>query len=178
MPCCIKAGSVAGPSRIAYSKVNNYSCPLSLNYPEKQAKHSLIYALLLALQENDHMTKVEMFLCAACNVFLTSSASSVQAHITSQDHLSNIKVTRPIRGLISVFNTGPIKERSRDWMAVLLKEFGVRQRRNCLDKAEAMMKELQPQFEHFLKVFCNKLRSHLVIISWLFIKLIVSLHLN
>lgn len=33
-----------------------------------------------------------------------------------------------------------------------LQGFHVRQRRSCLDKAETMMKELKPQFEHFLKV--------------------------
>lgn len=31
----------------------------------------------------------------------------------------------------------------------------MQQRRACLDKAENMMKELKPQFEHFLKVFCD-----------------------
>ncbi len=29
----------------------------------------------------------------------------------------------------------------------------MQQRRTCLDKADTMMKELKPQFEHFLKVF-------------------------
>lgn len=31
----------------------------------------------------------------------------------------------------------------------------MQQRRACLAKAENMMKKLKPQFEHFLKVFCN-----------------------
>ncbi|KAM7400964.1 hypothetical protein PAMA_005252 [Pampus argenteus] len=76
---------------------------------------------LEALQENDHMTKVEMFHCASCQVFIPTSVSSVQSHITSQEHLSNAK------------------------------EFEVQQRHTCLDKAETMMTELKPQFEHFLK---------------------------
>lgn len=48
--------------------------------------------VLAALQENDHMTKVEMFHCAACNVLVSTSAASVQTHITSQEHLFNTKV--------------------------------------------------------------------------------------
>lgn len=39
------------------------------------------------------MTKVEMFHCAACDVFVSTSALSVQTHITSKDHLSKTKVT-------------------------------------------------------------------------------------
>lgn len=42
-----------------------------------------------------------------------------------------------------------------DWMIDFLKEFEVQQRRACLNKAETMMKELKPQFEHFLQV-CYK----------------------
>ncbi|KAM6919853.1 uncharacterized protein PEZ65_011900 isoform 2-T2 [Lycodopsis pacificus] len=57
----------------------------------------------------------------ACSAFVSTSASSVHTHIASPEHLTNIK------------------------------EFQVQQRRACLDKAETMMKELKPQFEHFLK---------------------------
>jgi len=39
-----------------------------------------------------------------------------------------------------------------------IKEFQVQQRRSCLDKAETMMKELKPQYEHFLKVFCKNVK--------------------
>lgn len=39
------------------------------------------------------MTKVEVFHCAACSVYLSTSASVVHSHLTSQEHLSNTKVT-------------------------------------------------------------------------------------
>ncbi|XP_070775258.1 DBIRD complex subunit ZNF326 [Enoplosus armatus] len=90
-------------------------------YKSHQCSRAIGDSALQALQDNDHMTKIEIFHCAACKVFISTSASSVQTHITSQEHLSNIK------------------------------EFEVQQRRACLDKAETMMKELKPQFEHFLK---------------------------
>uniref|UniRef100_A0A3Q3RQ25 Zinc finger protein 326 n=1 Tax=Mastacembelus armatus TaxID=205130 RepID=A0A3Q3RQ25_9TELE len=91
-------------------------------YKSRQCSRAIEDSALQALQENDHMTKVELFHCAACSIFVATSASSVQAHITSQEHLSNTK------------------------------EFEVQQRRACLDKAETIMKELKPQFEHFMKV--------------------------
>ncbi|KAM3604630.1 uncharacterized protein V6R79_014084 [Siganus canaliculatus] len=99
-----------------------------LLFKSRESGRAIEDSVLQALQENDHMTKMEIFHCAACNVFLSSSASSVQSHITSQEHLRATK------------------------------EFQVRQRRTCLDKAETIMKRLRPQFEHFLKVFCNKER--------------------
>ncbi|XP_074506857.1 uncharacterized protein LOC141776908 [Sebastes fasciatus] len=92
-----------------------------LLYKSHQCGRAIEDGALQALQENDHMTKIEMFHCAACSVFVSTSASSVHTHITSQEHLCNTK------------------------------EFQVQQRRSCLDKAEIMMKELKPQFEHFLK---------------------------
>ncbi|CAF96370.1 unnamed protein product [Tetraodon nigroviridis] len=79
-------------------------------------------SVLEALQENDHMTKVEVFHCAVCESFISSSSSSVRAHVTSQEHLTNTK------------------------------RFEALQRRGCLDRAQAMMEELKPQFQHFLKV--------------------------
>lgn len=90
-------------------------------YKSHQCSRAIEDSVLQALQENDHMTKMEIFHCAACKVFLCTSASSVQTHITSQEHLSNTK------------------------------DFEVQQRRTCLDKAETIMKELKPHFEHFLK---------------------------
>lgn len=86
-----------------------------------QCSRAIEDGALQALQENDHMTKIEMFHCAACSVFVSTSASSVHNHITSQEHLSNTK------------------------------EFQVQQRRSCLEKAETIMKELKPEFEDFLK---------------------------
>lgn len=44
------------------------------------------------LQENDHMTKVSLFHCAACQVLVSTAAVAVQNHITSPEHLSNNKV--------------------------------------------------------------------------------------
>nr|XP_046265696.1 uncharacterized protein LOC124070092 isoform X2 [Scatophagus argus] len=90
-------------------------------YKSYQCSRAIEDSVLQALQENDHMTKIQIFHCAACNIFLSTSASSVHTHITSQEHLINTK------------------------------EFEVQQRRACLDKAETMMKGLKPQFEHFLK---------------------------
>ncbi|XP_034558930.1 uncharacterized protein LOC117826748 [Notolabrus celidotus] len=90
-------------------------------YKSHQCSRAIEDCALPALQENDHMTKIELFNCAACKVFVSTSAASVQTHITSQEHLDNTK------------------------------EFESQQRRVCLDKAETMMNELKPQFEHFLK---------------------------
>ncbi|XP_076000816.1 uncharacterized protein LOC142994040 [Genypterus blacodes] len=73
------------------------------------------------LQAADHMTRVEMFHCAACKVYVSTSASSVESHLSSQEHLCNKK------------------------------EFEVRQRHACLDKAESVMKKLKPQFELYLQ---------------------------
>ncbi|XP_026231250.1 uncharacterized protein LOC113172483 [Anabas testudineus] len=90
-------------------------------YKCRQCSRAIEDSALQALQENDHMTKVEMFHCATCDVFVSTSASSVQSHITSKDHLSKTK------------------------------EFELQQRCACLSKAETIMKELKPQFEHFTK---------------------------
>ncbi|KAM8727952.1 uncharacterized protein AB9X84_001431 isoform 2-T2 [Acanthopagrus schlegelii] len=90
-------------------------------YKSRQCSRAIEDGVLQALQENDYMTKIEIFHCAACGVFVSTSASSVHTHITSREHLSNTK------------------------------EFEVQQRRACLNKAETMMKELKPQFEHFLQ---------------------------
>lgn len=76
---------------------------------------------LPTLQENDHMTKVDMFHCAACKVFVYSSVAEVQSHVTSREHLSNTK------------------------------EFEMQQRQACLDRAKSTMQKLQPQLEIFLK---------------------------
>lgn len=38
------------------------------------------------------MTKVEVFHCAVCETFISSSSSSVRAHVMSQEHRTNIKV--------------------------------------------------------------------------------------
>lgn len=53
---------------------------------------SALFFFFVALQENDHMTKVEVFHCAACGVYLSTSSSVVHSHLTSQEHLSNTKV--------------------------------------------------------------------------------------
>lgn len=92
-----------------------------LLYKSHQCGRAIEDSALQALQENDHMTKIDMFHCAACKVLVSTCASSVQAHITSKEHLSNAQ------------------------------EFELQQRHTCLSKAETMMKELKPQFEHFLK---------------------------
>ncbi|XP_028284403.1 A-kinase anchor protein 8-like isoform X2 [Parambassis ranga] len=90
-------------------------------YKSHQCSRPIEDSALQALQKNDHMTKVEMFHCAACKVFISTSAAQVQSHITSQEHISNTV------------------------------EFEMRQRCACLSKAETMMGELKPQFEDFLQ---------------------------
>ncbi|KAJ0059231.1 hypothetical protein NL108_009601 [Boleophthalmus pectinirostris] len=90
-------------------------------YKSRKCSRAMEETALQALQEYDHMTKVEMFHCAACNAFVPTSASAVQSHITTQGHIDNTK------------------------------EFKDRQRRLCLDKANTMMKELTPQFQSFIK---------------------------
>ncbi|XP_053739443.1 uncharacterized protein LOC128769607 isoform X1 [Synchiropus splendidus] len=85
------------------------------------------------LQEKDHMTKVEIFHCAACRVFVSTSVASVQKHITSEEHL---------------FNT---------------QDSEVDRRQACLEKADSMLKQLKPELEVFLKVLnftnCTLYRS-------------------
>lgn len=90
-------------------------------YKSRHYSRPMEDSALPALQENDYMTKVEMFHCAACKVFVYSSVAEVESHITSREHLSNAK------------------------------DFEVQQRRACLGKAKTMMQELQPQLELFLK---------------------------
>ncbi|XP_038158391.1 serine/arginine repetitive matrix protein 1-like isoform X2 [Cyprinodon tularosa] len=93
-------------------------------YKSQHCSRAVEETALPGLQENHHMSKVEMLYCAACKVHVSTSAAEVQAHISSLEHLSNSK------------------------------EFEVQQRRSCLSKAEAMLKKLQPQFDLFLKGTC------------------------
>ncbi|KAK7945334.1 hypothetical protein WMY93_001062 [Mugilogobius chulae] len=90
-------------------------------YKSHKSSRAIEDTALPALQEYDHMTKVEMFQCAACNVLVPTCASAVQNHITTQGHITNTK------------------------------EFETRQRQLCLEKASTMMKELMPQFQSFVK---------------------------
>uniref|UniRef100_UPI0037E72D42 uncharacterized protein n=1 Tax=Semicossyphus pulcher TaxID=241346 RepID=UPI0037E72D42 len=90
-------------------------------YKSRQCSRAIDDCALQALQENDHMTKIELFQCAACKIFVSTSAASVQTHITSKEHLINTQ------------------------------EFEAQQRQTCLDTAEILMKALKPQFEHFLQ---------------------------
>ncbi|XP_037537226.1 DBIRD complex subunit ZNF326 [Nematolebias whitei] len=90
-------------------------------YKSRHCSQAVEEKALQALQEKDHMTKVEMLHCAACKVYVSTSAADVHIHVTSQGHLSKAK------------------------------EFEAVQRHACLGKAETMLKELKPQFEDFLK---------------------------
>ncbi|XP_071372987.1 DBIRD complex subunit ZNF326 isoform X5 [Centroberyx affinis] len=87
----------------------------------RQCSRAIEESAIEVLRDNEHMSKVEMFHCAACKVHVSISASSVQKHLNSQEHL-----------------------RSK-------KEFEMWQRRACLGKAETMMMQLKPQFEQFLE---------------------------
>ncbi|XP_061775855.1 DBIRD complex subunit ZNF326-like isoform X2 [Nerophis ophidion] len=78
---------------------------------------------LPALQEKEHMTKVALFHCAACQLLLSTTKEAVQNHMRSAEHLARAK------------------------------EFGAQQKHASLDRAETIMKELQPQFDDFLKGF-------------------------
>ncbi|XP_014325474.1 DBIRD complex subunit ZNF326 [Xiphophorus maculatus] len=93
-------------------------------YKSQHCSRAVEEDALPGLQENHHMTKVEMLHCAACKVHVSTSAAEVQAHVSSLEHLTNTK------------------------------GFEVQQRHSCLSKAEAMLKKLQPQFELFLKGAC------------------------
>ncbi|XP_033838767.1 uncharacterized protein LOC117385585 [Periophthalmus magnuspinnatus] len=90
-------------------------------YKSRKCSRAIEDTALQALQDYDHMTKVEMFHCAACNAFVPTCASAVQNHITTQGHITNTK------------------------------KFKDRQRRLCVNKASTMMKELTPQFQSFVK---------------------------
>ena len=57
-----------------------------------KSKYDVILALS-ALRDNEYMSKVEMFHCAACKVYLSISAASVEKHLKSQEHLRSKKVT-------------------------------------------------------------------------------------
>ncbi|XP_051944139.1 DBIRD complex subunit ZNF326-like [Hippocampus zosterae] len=92
-------------------------------YKSIKCSRAIDYSTLQALQEDDHMTKVSLFHCAACQVLVSTAAVAVQNHITSPEHLSNNK------------------------------EFEAQQRRTSLATADTIMKELQPQFENFVKGF-------------------------
>ncbi|XP_061549821.1 uncharacterized protein LOC133411442 isoform X1 [Phycodurus eques] len=94
-------------------------------YKSMKCSRAIDYRALQALQENDHMTKVSLLHCAACQVLVSTSAAAVQNHITSPEHLSNTK------------------------------EFDAQRRRASLDKADTIMKELRPQFENFIKGFSH-----------------------
>ncbi|CAL1579337.1 unnamed protein product [Knipowitschia caucasica] len=90
-------------------------------YKSQKCSRAIDHTALQALQEYDHMTKVEMFHCAPCNVFVPTSAPAVKNHISTQQHRNSTK------------------------------EFEARQRRLCLDKASTMMEQLMPQFQAFVK---------------------------
>ncbi|XP_008332283.1 A-kinase anchor protein 8-like isoform X3 [Cynoglossus semilaevis] len=92
-----------------------------MTYKSRQSSRAIEESAFQALEENDHMTRVEVFHCSACRVFVSSSAFAVQEHITSREHLSNTQL------------------------------FRVQQRRICLDRAGTIMKELALQFELFRK---------------------------
>lgn len=107
----------------------------------------------LALQENDHMTKVEVFHCAVCEAFISPSSSSVRAHVVSQEHLANIKVGLAIYQFTSALCVSRAPGSQIPIVCDFVQRFDALQRRVCLDRAQAMMEELKPQFQHFLKVF-------------------------
>ncbi|XP_057713622.1 uncharacterized protein LOC130929986 isoform X4 [Corythoichthys intestinalis] len=94
-----------------------------MQYKSIKCSRSVDYSALQGLQENDHMTKVSLFHCSACQVLVSTTAAAVQNHISSSEHISNTKL------------------------------FEAQRRRTSLDKADTIMKELQPQFTHFMKGF-------------------------
>ncbi|KAK0137474.1 DBIRD complex subunit ZNF326 [Merluccius polli] len=72
-----------------------------------------------ALKETDHMTRVDMLHCAVCNVYISTSATSVKNHVSSMKHHHNKQ------------------------------SFCYRQKHQCLDKAAVMINLLKPQFEQY-----------------------------
>ncbi|XP_049604056.1 uncharacterized protein [Syngnathus scovelli] len=94
-------------------------------YKSIKCSRAIEHCALQVLQEKDHMTKVSLFHCAACQVLVSTAEAAVQNHITSMEHLSNTK------------------------------EFDAQRRQASLNKADTIMKELQPQFENFIKGFSH-----------------------
>lgn len=92
-----------------------------LLFKSQQCSQGMEDSALKVLQEKNHMTKVEMFHCAACKVFVPSSEAEVHSHIDSPEHISNAK------------------------------DFEVQKRHSCLRKAETIMQEFQPQLQLFLE---------------------------
>ncbi|XP_077579852.1 uncharacterized protein LOC144201242 [Stigmatopora nigra] len=92
-------------------------------YKSIKSSRPVDYSLLQGLQENDHMTKVSLFNCAACQVLVSTAEAAVQNHISSPEHIANTK------------------------------EFDAQRNQASLDKAEAIMKEMKPQFANFMKGF-------------------------
>ncbi|XP_077394070.1 uncharacterized protein LOC144031145 [Festucalex cinctus] len=90
-------------------------------YKRLQCSRPIHFSHLQALEENEHMTKMSLFHCAACHVLVSTAEAAVHKHIDSSEHL---------------FNT---------------KEFEAQRRRTSLDKAETITRKLQPQFENFIK---------------------------
>lgn len=76
---------------------------------------------LKVLCEKHKIKKVEMLHCGFCKVYISTSVSSVQNHLNSQEHSRN--------------NTG-VKVKQRD---------------ACLTRAKTMMKQLTHQYAEFLK---------------------------
>lgn len=76
---------------------------------------------LKPLYEKDKIKKVEMLHCGFCKVYISTSVSSVQNHLNSQEHSRN--------------KTG-VKVKQSD---------------ACLTRAKAMMKKLTHQYTEFLK---------------------------
>ncbi|XP_077471222.1 uncharacterized protein LOC144085624 isoform X2 [Stigmatopora argus] len=94
-----------------------------MQYKSIKSSRPVDYSLLQGLQENDHMTKVSLFNCAACQVLVSTAAAAVQNHISSPEHIANTK------------------------------EFDAQRSQASLNKADAIMKEMQPQFANFMRGF-------------------------
>ncbi|CAL8281188.1 unnamed protein product [Lota lota] len=85
----------------------------------RQCCHAMVDQDIEALKETDHMTRVDMLHCAVCNVYISTSATSVKNHVSSVKHHHNKK------------------------------SFCYRQKRESLDKAAVMINLLKPQFEQY-----------------------------
>jgi len=91
----------------------------SLLYKVRKGNEVVDEVTMKAMREKEHITKVEMLHCGSCKVYISMAVSSVQNHLNSQEHLRNKK------------------------------EFGTRQSKGCLIKAENLMSQLKPQYAKF-----------------------------
>ncbi|KAG7265792.1 hypothetical protein CRUP_033332 [Coryphaenoides rupestris] len=85
----------------------------------RRSCHAMVEQDIDALKETDYLSRVDMLHCSVCNVYISTSATSVKSHVDSVKHHDNKQ------------------------------SFCYRQKRQCLEKAAVMMDLLKPQFQQY-----------------------------